>query len=344
MSKKVSVVVPIFNAKKYLETCLTSIQNQSYKNIEIILVNDGSTDGSDEICEELKVKDARINVVNQENRGPAAARNRGIEIANGTYIQFVDADDQIKQTMIENLVSSLENTHADLAICGYETINNTFLPSINGYFDQKTFLNYVGQLYKEIILPSPCNKMYRLKNIKEKHIRFPESYSLGEDLLYNLTFLQHCSSVYVIEESFYMYQQNQDSLTNTYTPDMYKINRELYQKIKAFLSENNSLTAENHLYLETIYSNALINSMTNLFHRDSPYDKEEQKKQLYVMLDYPIIQEQLPYFTDSRQAKIISYLIRKKSYENIYFFMRTKEYLRHTFKSVFRMLKRLNAR
>ena len=111
-------MIPIYNVKNYLAKCVDSILNQTYKNLEIILVNDGSTDGSEIICEELKKKDKRIRIINQKNGGLSSARNTGIRNANGKYIQFVDSDDWIDYECIEELHNCIYKDNSDISICG----------------------------------------------------------------------------------------------------------------------------------------------------------------------------------------------------------------------------------
>lgn len=118
----ISVIIPIYNVEEYLEKCVNSVLNQTYSDLEIILVDDGSTDNSGKICDELKNKDNRIIVIHQENQGLSAARNAGIAKALGEYIAFVDSDDYIMEDMYETLYKNLEKTDADISICKYQYV------------------------------------------------------------------------------------------------------------------------------------------------------------------------------------------------------------------------------
>lgn len=119
--KKISVIVPIYNTEKYLEECLDSIINQSYKNLEIILVDDGSKDGSSDICDKYAEKDTRIKVIHKKNEGVAKARNDGISAASGDYLAFVDSDDILNLSMFEKLINNAENNNADISICDFSS-------------------------------------------------------------------------------------------------------------------------------------------------------------------------------------------------------------------------------
>ena len=121
---KISVIVPVYNCKKYIKKCVDSIINQTFKDLEIILIDDGSTDESGKICDELKLKDSRIKVIHQENKGVSAARNEGVKASSGDYISFVDGDDYLSEDMYEFLYDNLKKSGADISVCG---IVNCFL-------------------------------------------------------------------------------------------------------------------------------------------------------------------------------------------------------------------------
>lgn len=119
MSEVVSIIIPVYNVKEYIDECIISIVNQTYSNLEIILIDDGSSDGSAEICDRWASKDSRIHVAHQGNRGVSAARNTGLFMSKGEFISFVDADDWLETDEIEKLVSHLISHEADMAVCGY---------------------------------------------------------------------------------------------------------------------------------------------------------------------------------------------------------------------------------
>lgn len=122
MNVKLSVIVPVYNVQNYLRRCIDSIISQSFTNFELILVDDGSTDSSTEICDEYEKTDQRIKVVHKSNGGLSSARNFGIDVAEGDYISFIDSDDWIEPTMFQDMLSCLESTHADICICGLRTV------------------------------------------------------------------------------------------------------------------------------------------------------------------------------------------------------------------------------
>ena len=174
----VSVIIPVYNVEKYLHRCLNSVKNQSFKNLDVILIDDGSTDKSGEICENYCKEDFRFRVIHQKNRGQATARNLALDMAKGDYICFVDSDDYIEKTMIETLYNSITNNNADIAVCGYNRVNETgeliktFFP-----FNSERVLNKreaVLEILKDIHLFSFLwDKIFKRELFK--NIRLPEN-------------------------------------------------------------------------------------------------------------------------------------------------------------------------
>lgn len=162
----ISIVVPIYNVEKYIPECVDSIIAQTYENIEIILVNDGSTDNSGSVCEEYAKKDARIKVIHKKNGGLSDARNAGIKIAKGEYIGFVDSDDWIETDMYEKLIKACLENNADISICGL-------------------FRDYVD---KSIKCPSPNNKVYSSENALKALIEGEELHDHAWSKLYKRSF------------------------------------------------------------------------------------------------------------------------------------------------------------
>lgn len=130
----ISTIIPVYNVDNYLPKCVDSIINQTYKNLEIILVDDGSLDRCPDICDEYAKKDKRIIVIHKKNGGLSDARNAGLEIAKGEYISFIDSDDYINEHMYEDMLSAIENVDADLCICGYDRVNDDGEIRSSAYF------------------------------------------------------------------------------------------------------------------------------------------------------------------------------------------------------------------
>lgn len=214
---KISVIVPIYNSEMYLERCLNSILNQTYKNIELILINDGSTDNSGKICDKYKEKDERVIVKHCINRGQSVARNIGIDIATGDFIAFVDSDDWIVEDIYEEAIKAYEQLNCDVVDykCIFvnsdklklEKVKNNKIEVIEGNDILKDYL-YRGQTEKAPF--SPCRKLYK-RNLFDK-IRFPEG-RINEDISTNYEILMNCTKLVHIDKVGYYYFQDGSSTT-----------------------------------------------------------------------------------------------------------------------------------
>lgn len=247
---KVSIIVPVYNTAFRLENCLQSILNQTYKNIEIILINDGSTDNSKDICEFYAANYKNIILINQSNCGPSVARNKGIEACTGSFIQFVDSDDTINSDMTEKIVLSMKY-NIQLVICGYKYTRlkryNNIIPNYIGTIDIDLLYENFGLLYGQWVISTPCNKLYLSKIIKNNNIYFNEKEKIGEDLLFNLQYLRYCTKVNIIPDVLYNYVNRNNSLTNTYRHNLFLNQKMLYKNIRSLLIKKNSYNKQNEL-------------------------------------------------------------------------------------------------
>lgn len=217
---KISVIVPIYNVEKFIRRCLDSIINQTMKDLEIILVDDGSTDNSGVICDEYAKLDNRIIVIHKENGGISSARNRGLDVATGEWIAFVDSDDYIEEDMYEVLYKTAIEENVDICTCffKYLTLDNKILfnpiqeqLNINGKCNSKEFLNLI---YKDEYMNGICvatwNKIYK-KNIFN-NLRF-KTKIYEDDELVNHIYLKDIN-IFILTNGLYIYVQNISSLTN----------------------------------------------------------------------------------------------------------------------------------
>lgn len=211
----VSVIVPVYNAELTIEKCVDSILSNKYEALEVILVDDGSTDHGGRICDDLADHDVRIKVIHQQNKGAGSARNAGIESATGKYIMFVDADDTVSDVMYKKMVERAVLNDADCVVC-----NDIFIYSDHRSTEKHVMGNQIIQgkdINSKIIQPlitpghggaslmqSACNKLYRTSVLNESHVRF--SYlTYAEDWLFNIEFFLHAEKVAFIEDALYFY-------------------------------------------------------------------------------------------------------------------------------------------
>lgn len=214
----ISIIVPVYNVESYLPDCINSIQKSTYKNFQLILVDDGSTDSSGAICDCYAASDSRIQVIHTPNRGVSAARNLGLDVANGEYIMFVDSDDWISPETLEEMISLLENASANMAICGFQIVNDI---ADSGNVQNYRFGNQVllaDDLVKSQtsadawIYTSVWAKLYTRKVFDT--IRFPEGYIYEDSAVWH-RILGVCQTVALTDHVFYSYRKRFDSITTS---------------------------------------------------------------------------------------------------------------------------------
>ncbi len=213
-SQMITVIVPVYKAERYLDQCVQSIADQTYKNLEIILVDDGSPDHCPAMCDAWAAKDSRIRVIHKENGGFSSARNAGLDAANGAYIQFVDSDDWIMPDMTEALVSCAVRENADVVRCGYCELVDDDMQEV--CTNSQTYCPDHNKLVIDIMndgLMSGAvwNKLYKRSVLDG--IRFRSGYS--EDILFNYCVIQNKSKTVYMTGTYYVYRQNLLSVTNS---------------------------------------------------------------------------------------------------------------------------------
>lgn len=201
----ISVIVPIYNNENFLEKCIESILNQTFKNFELLLINDGSIDKSLEICNKYYIKNKnKIRVFDLSNQGCSAARNLGIREAKGKYLLFVDSDDWIEKTMLEEMYTKAVEENADVVIVGItreEIINNRIILETPFQNNEDKYFWFSN----EALLAYACNKLYIKKAIKDNFLEYNENISCGEDLLFNIQCIVNMKKISILEKNLYHY-------------------------------------------------------------------------------------------------------------------------------------------
>ena len=213
MGEKISVIVPVYNVEQYLERCVDSIINQTYTNLEIILVNDGSTDNSGKLCDELAKKDERIRVIHKENGGLSDARNRGIDESESDLVGFIDSDDYIDSDMYEVLLKNLNDTDADLSMCAlYDVYNNTPEAQVINKETWKLSSEQAIKMVMEakILSVTAVNKLYRKSLFTD--LKF-EVGKIAEDAFIMIKLLDKCEKIVATNEKKYYYVHRENSIT-----------------------------------------------------------------------------------------------------------------------------------
>lgn len=266
---KLSIIVPVYNVEEYLNRCIDSLLKQTLKEIEIILVDDGSTDSSPQICDEYEKNNSNIKVLHLENGGPARARNKGIEIATGEYIGFADSDDYCHPEQFEKLYQNAKDNNSDIAMCsffvdsvkGLEPIIIPFQPLYNSNEEVKN--KVIRCFYGEYVhgLNSLWIKIFRRSLLNDNNIRMDETLRRAEDKWFIFEALKVSDVFSYIKDNLYYYYQNESSIMHNSQNDSYE---QLLNGKKRLLKENEELGFEldnNSFYKDFIY-------MTIMFCRD----------------------------------------------------------------------------
>ena len=215
MKAKVSVVVPVYNGEKSIESCLKNLAKQTLKDIEIICVDDGSTDGSLGIIKDFMKKDGRVRVVSQKNGGLSAARNTGIKNTNTLYVMFCDCDDYFAPTMCEKMVHAMEENEVDIAACGTEVeykAHSEIAESDTNYYRIKfSGKNYINEEITMKTDVSVCNKIFRIELIRKHGIEFPEGLN-NEDYYFYNAYMSVARTIFFITQKMYKYIRHEDSI------------------------------------------------------------------------------------------------------------------------------------
>lgn len=317
----ISIIVPIYNRENNIKRCIESILEQDYKNIEVILVNDGSTDSTLDICNSYKELDKRVVVVDKKNGGVSSARNDGIKKSSGEFIQFVDSDDYIDKNMCSTLIRKIKEDDADVVICGYKKINKNNEEIIqckskiskNGIYGLRDEFSI---LYEKFLINPPWNKLYK-KNAITNY--FETDISLGEDLIFNISNISNIKKISIINNALYNYvQDTANSLTSINSNhDRIYIAIKIYREINKILDihgiEPEYRKAVNNILIkDTIdYFQALV------LNKNIRYNEKLNKINSCVNLDYvQMASKKAERLT--LQNKIINIFIYRKNSKMIY--------------------------
>lgn len=249
---KISVIIPVYNVEKFLKKCLDSVINQTYKDIEVILVDDDSTDNSGKICDEFANTYSYIEVIHKKNEGLGLARNSGLKVATGDYVIFVDSDDFLEKDTVLNFVNILNKYHADTVIGGYKRVNlnNEVISEVS--YDEKLYegADVYHKLFPKMLGSSPkgndsikmsvWNVMYSMDIIKKYNLRFvSERQIISEDIIWNFDYFKHSSLSKVTSFNEYNYRVTPGSLSQKYRPNIFESFVHLYMLLKQRINDEN---------------------------------------------------------------------------------------------------------
>ncbi|MEG1441955.1 MAG: glycosyltransferase [Oscillospiraceae bacterium] len=305
---KISIVIPVYNTAEYLEKCLESVVNQTYKNLDIIIINDGSTDNSADIIEKYDKQDDRITVVNTENNGVSKARNIGIDLSNGEYIWFIDSDDFLYPESVEKLYNSIGS--CDMAASNVNIITDNEVPKkfLNLPKDDKITVdfNFINDLLGDRVHigGSLINKMYRTEIIKKMNIRFEErSLIYAEDAMFNFKSFKYIRNIAIVDEPLYGYYQRSTSVSHTYKPNLAKRCENFVEEINYYYNNKYKKALKMRcfvFFIEILYNEkkagykAFENVLKNKYFETQLQDLDisgisKKRKMIYILRKFPLI-------------------------------------------------------
>lgn len=338
----VSIIVPIYNAALTLEKCVSSLFAQTYKNIEIILVNNGSIDDSLELCRKLASLDNRILVLDLVEKGVSVARNKGVEIASGEYVTFVDADDCIDSNVCEIFAELNEKHHYDL-FCysakyhkGKKVVDSFLFLENAEFFDE----NQKEELQIKVFAPqapifdyktntrfagSAWGKFYKREILLNNNLRFATETIISEDVLFNTLSLDYFHRIGYTKQCFYHYDQSEDSAQNRYRPNSDKYFIFVVKKIQEWLQNTGKdqrfVDAANCLFVHYLFG--ILKE--DLCHKDNRLSYAERKKAFKQVLSkgelwFPLVDVNNNFF--SFPERMLVWLLKKKQFDITFFLMK----------------------
>lgn len=327
--KKVSIILPVYNREKTIKKTIESVLRQTYKNFELIIVDDGSKDNSCSICKMYQDSDDRIILIQKENGGPSNARNVAIEKATGDVLMFIDSDDEYKENTVEIMVNEYVKNNSKMVVCSYN--NKLNLHSfIELDLEQSIVLLQENSLFNIL-----WNKIYDLNIIKNNNIKFNENIERGEDLRFNIEYTEYINKITYINQSLYIYLVQNDSLTQKQRKDDFELSiSNLEYCISSYKKRNFSISD----YLKSQY---IINAKNSIFVIYKIYDNKnfiitEYKKIINFLETKNVLKTNIlkeKFKLKGIENRIIKFLLKLKIYNFIYFYAKIRNKLKYYIKN-----------
>ncbi len=290
--EKVSIIIPAYNSEKYLKRCINSICNQTYKNIEIIIIDDGSTDDTFNICEEYAKRDDRIKFIHKKNEGVSVARNRGIKSANGKYIMFVDSDDWIENNAVEICIKYMEDYNAQIGQFNYYFSHNdkeikreSFITDIilagekeKNEIECDILFPYFNKKVKYGKIRGCWSKIFLTKFLIDNNIKFQENLSIQEDTVLFLQAINKVNTIIFFNEYLYHYFQNGESVTKKYDDNKLTKNEATIKVINKLFEKNKNKKLKKAIQL--LYWELLLSAILTQIYNEKNISKYKDKKNL----------------------------------------------------------------
>lgn len=317
----ISVIVPVYNCESTILNCLESISKQKYKELEIIIVNDGSKDSTLKIVEDYSLQDRRIKIITQNNGGPGNARNTGLKVLSGDYFAFVDADDTVEPNYIESMYEMAVTKKLDLVMCKPKKSGKKY--KIEMLEDSMVF-NGKSQIMVNIIpliqkglLNSPCCKLYSSRLQKKYDIMMPVNIDIGEDLQFNLSYIQYIHTLGILNKYLYNYHTENSFLTKKHRTYEYDSRVTNIRNLEIFLNSNKVRGEQfiSYLYLKLMYAESMnmydfLDKNRRLDRIDSLLKKKEIQRSITLFRPIGLLEQVMHWGCKTYDAKRINNVAR----------------------------------
>jgi glycosyltransferase involved in cell wall biosynthesis len=320
---EVSIIIPCYNIERHLPKCIDSVLNQTYSNFELLLLNDGSSDNTLQICEEFKAKDSRVRVFSHQNKGVSYTRNRGIDLTKGESIMFIDGDDFVKPDYVEILSGAFENLN--WTICGMIKIperkddnSKKTLEFIKSNSTQDLNVDDFMRLIEFHLFSSPYCKIYSKHLIDKYNIRFDESLSYQEDLLFNINYSQYIDKVIILDYYGYYYVEHKISSTRRFHKNFDHINI-LYNNLN-----NLVFNKKDKMILQEFVFQTSLRKISNIFHKDSFRKNKDKLFELKETLDSNYFKFSSNYILKSDLNIFLKILLKLKKPKLIFYYFKIR--------------------
>lgn len=347
----VSVIIPVYNVEDFLETCVNSVINQSVKDIEIILVNDGSNDSSGIISNSLAALDNRIKVVHKKNKGPSSARNTGIQLAKGEYISFIDSDDWIEPLFLERLYSLASKNNADIVNTGItvEFLKENKVETIRYneeicLKDKAKFGLFFMELHKLKLSNYPVTRLFKRTFLLENKILFETGIHVGEDLIFNLEAFKCANSICINNLALYHYMKRELlTLTSSYQANLSSSNQIILEAYKNFFNYFSMQDKEHSDFLNLLYIKLANSVVVNLYKKNSNFTSTEKaliiEEELFsdLLLSKKLRQSNLKNYSN----KLFKFLLVNTNSKVMEMIYRTIFYFRNKYEGIYLRLRYL---
>lgn len=326
-----SIVVPVYNVERYLEKCITSILNQTYKDFEIILVNDGSTDNSKSICEDFAKKDSRIRVINKVNGGLMSAWTEGTKVALGEYVGYIDSDDYISEDYFSKLMQPIHDHGCDISVCGFTRVSDLHGETqvlaadetLQGLYCDDALEMLKQNFYTKLnIQNSRCIKVFRKKMVLDNLCLLDSTITLGEDKTITVPCVLDAKSVYIDNSNFgYYYRIDENSMSHSFNVKLIDNYERLYKNITSTFLAKGYLNDQ----IKQNLANEFISVATIiLFSDNTSKEKRVYLKQLCSLNSWNIVKKYK--INSSEKARLLIYrLLKLKAYSCLCFLVAVKK-------------------